>query len=483
MTASIGNYINCQWVSSSDNQTYEQRNPADLTEVTDRWPKSTVRDTQRAIQAAEKAFAPWSALTVYQRLEYFRKALELMKIKKDAIAQTITSENGKTLRESHTEILSSIKEMEFLMHQGLRIAGTIMPSQAEDVLAYTIRVPLGVVGIIAPWNFPFNVPARKVVPALMMGNTCILKPANLTPGCGAEFVKLFDQVGLPAGVLNMVTGSGSLIGGELVSHPLVKAVSFTGSTEVGRQINQNAAATFTRTQLEMGGKNPMIVLADADLEKAADDAVLAGFACAGQWCTATSRIILEKSIAEEFMILLLERTARITVGKGTDDNVQMGPVCGQVQLNTILSAIEKGKKEGAKLIAGGNAITSDGLEHGCFIEPTIFANVTPDMYIAREEIFGPVVSLLTVADFDQAIQVANAVPYGLSSSLYTRDLEKTFRFLERTEVGLTHVNMPTAHKEPQLSFGGVKLSGHGIPESGQTGFEFFSEHKVAYIKY
>ncbi len=483
MDSANGNYINGRWVSSSDNQTYEQRNPADLTEITGRWPKSTVQDTQQAIQAGERAFGPWSALTVYQRHEYLRKALEVMEKNKTCIAQMITRENGKTVKESQMEIESSRKEMEFLMHEGLRMAGTLMPSRVEGVLAYSIRVPLGVVGIISPWNFPFNVPCRKVIPALMMGNTCILKPANLTPGCGAEFVKLFEQAGLSAGVLNLVTGSGSIIGGELVANPAVKAVSFTGSTEVGRQINQGAAATFTRTQLEMGGKNPMIVLADADLEKAVDDAVLAGFACAGQWCTSTSRIILEKSIADDFLTLLLERTARITVGKGTEEKTQMGPVCGQGQMDSILAAIERGKHEGATLIAGGRRISTEGLQHGCFIEPTLFSDVTPDMYLAQEEIFGPVLSILTVSHWEEALEVANGVKYGLSSSIYTRDLEKAFRFLEQTEAGITHVNMPTAHKEAQLSFGGVKLSGHGIPESGKTGFEFFSEHKVIYIKY
>jgi aldehyde dehydrogenase (NAD+) len=252
---------------------------------------------------------------------------------------------------------------------------------------------------------------------------------------------------------------------------------------VGRQINKNAAATFTRTQLEMGGKNPMIVLADADLEKAADDAILAGFACAGQWCTSTSRLIVEKAVVEELTAMLIERAARIDVGPGTDPKIQMGPVCGQGQLDTILSAIEIGKKEGANLVAGGNRITQGHLEKGCFVEPTIFTNVTPEMYIAQEEIFGPVLCVITASDFEDAIHIANNVKYGLSSSIYTRDLEKPFRFLEQTEVGLTHVNMTTAHKEPQLSFGGVKLSGHGVPESGKTGFEFFSEHKVAYINY
>jgi len=340
-----------------------------------------------------------------------------------------------------------------------------------------------VAAVIAPWNFPFNVPCRKVTPALMAGNTCVLKPSNLTPGVGAAFVRLYDEAGLPAGVLNFITGSGAVIGNELVSHPAVKAVSFTGSTEVGRMIHQKAADRFIRTQLEMGGKNPIVVLADADLKAAADGTVLAAYACAGQWCTSTSRALVERSVHDEFIELLLERIKKIVVGKGTDTGTTMGPVCGEGQLNNILSGIEKGKSEGGRLLTGGGRVLNGGLATGCFVQPTIFTDVKPDMFLGQEEIFGPVLSVLAVNSFDQAIEVANHVRFGLASSVYTRDLEKALTFVEKTDVGLTHVNLPTALKEPQLSFGGIKLSGFGVPEAGRTGIEFFTEHKVVYVKY
>jgi len=477
------NYINGQWLDCRDGRKYEHRNPADLREITGLWPKSSVEDVASAIEAAAAAFVSWSGLTVYQRAEYFTKVLQLMKSRIDQIAAVITAENGKTLKESKAEIDSAIREMEFQVGEGLRMAGEVMPSGQAGVMAYSMRRPLGVVAVISPWNFPFNVPCRKITPALITGNTCIFKPANLTPGIGAEFVKLFADAGLPPGVLNFVTGSGAVIGDAIVSNPLIKAVTFTGSTEVGRSIHQKAAANFTRTQLEMGGKNPLVVLADADLEAAVNSAVLAAYACAGQWCTSTSRVVIEKKVLNDFMNLLLDKVRKIVVGRGTDPQVTMGPVCGMTQVESVMASIQKGKSEGARLVIGGNRITNDGFAQGCFIEPTVFADVKPHMYIAQEEIFGPVLSIIAVDSFDEAIEVANGVKFGLSSSIYTKDLEKAMTFIEKTDVGLTHVNIPTAVKEPQLTFGGVKLSGCGIPEAGRAGIEFFTEHKVAYVKY
>lgn len=477
------NYINGQWAASSGKQTYEQLNPADLTEVTGIWQKSTVEDIRAAIDAARGVFTSWSALTVYQRAQYLKKALALMNQRVGKIAQVVTSENGKTLKESEGEIASAIKEMDFQISEGLRMSGEVMPTTRDGVLAYSVRRPLGAVAIIAPWNFPFNVPARKVTPALMAGNTCVLKPSVLTPGVSEEFVKLFEESGVPAGVLNFVTGSGAVIGDDLVSNPAIKAISFTGSTEVGMSIHKKAAANLTRTQLEMGGKNPIVVLADVNLEQAVDSTILAAYACAGQWCTSTSRAVVEKPVLKNFLDLLIEKVKKIKVGKGTSPDTAMGPVCGQSQLKNILAGIEKGRAEGAKLLIGGKRITDGDFQKGCFIEPTVFADVTPNMFLAQEEIFGPVLSVVAVDNFEKAVEVANAVKFGLSSSIYTNDLQKALAFVEKTDVGLTHVNLPTALKEPQLSFGGVKLSGCGTPEAGHTGIEFFTEHKVVYIKY
>jgi aldehyde dehydrogenase (NAD+) len=483
MVENYRNYINGQWTVSESGETYAQKNPADLRKVTGLWQKSTLNDTAVAIESASAAFGVWSRLTIYQRADYLKKVLNLMQQKVEAIAEVITAENGKTQAEAKGEIVSAIKEMDYQIQEGLRTSGHIMPSEREGVLAYQIRQPLGVVAVIAPWNFPFNVPCRKVTPALIAGNTCVLKPSNLTPGVGAEFVKLFEEAGLPSGVLNFITGPGSVIGNALVEHPSVKAVSFTGSTEVGMAIHKKAAVNMTRTQLEMGGKNPLIVLSDADLDLAAGSAALAAYACAGQWCTSTSRVIVEKAVLPEFLDRLVALVKKIVVGKGADLKTTMGPVCGEHQLKNIMAGIEQGKTEGAKLILGGSRILEGDLAHGCFVEPTIFTDVNPDMFIAREEIFGPVLSILAVANFEEAVSLANNVRFGLSSAIYTKDLQKALTFVEQTDVGLTHVNLPTALKEPQLSFGGIKLSGHGIPEAGQTGIEFFTEHKVVYIKY
>lgn len=477
------NFINGKWITSKSGRTYEHRNPANLQQVTGIWQYSSAEDVQEAIDAAQNAFDSWRSLTVYQRAEYLKRALELTKERVISIADVITTENGKTIAESKSEIFSAIKEMEFQINQGLRTGGQVMPCTQSGVLAYSIRCPLGPVAVIAPWNFPFNVLGRKCLPALVTGNTCVLKPANLTPGVGEEFVKLFNDAGLPSGVLNFVTGSGREAGNELVVNPKIRAVSFTGSTEIGMNIQKCSAPSMKRTQLEMGGKNPLIVLADADLEKAADSVALAAYACAGQWCTSTSRAIVEKSVMNDFLDILIARIKRIIVGPGTDPNITMGPVCGENQLNGILTGIAKGKAEGAIIVSGGHRLMTDNLQNGCFVEPTVFSNVTPEMFLAQEEIFGPVLSVMTAEDFEHTIQLANNVRFGLSSSIYTNDLHKAMTFVNRTNVGLTHVNMPTAVKEPQLSFGGVKTSGFGIPEAGKTGIEFFTEHKVVYINY
>jgi alpha-ketoglutaric semialdehyde dehydrogenase len=477
------NYIDGAWVPASDGATFEQRNPADLNEVTGWWPAASVVDAQAAITAAQAAQPAWAALTVYQRADYLKRALTLMVERRDQIAEVITVENGKTLAESRAEIDSAIREMEFQIHEGLRLRGDQLPSAVDGVLAYSMRVPLGVVSIIAPWNFPFNVPGRKGTPALMAGNTVVFKPASLTPQVGLEFSKLLVDAGLPAGVWNFVCGGGRTVGETLTTDARIKAISFTGSTGVGRRIHEKAATILARTQLEMGGKNPLVVLADADLEQAAQAAVTAAFACAGQWCTSTSRVLVERSVAAELTERIAAKAQAHRIGRGTDDGVTMGPVCGQEQLDGILKYIEIGKNEGARLVCGGERVTTTGLDRGCFIAPTVFTEVTAQMTIAQEEIFGPVLAIIPVDDFEQACTVANDVIFGLSSSIYTNDLNKAHRFIECTDVGMTHVNMLTALKEPQFTFGGVKQSGFGVPEAGQSGLEFFSEHKVVYLKY
>jgi len=475
----LKNFIHGEWTSSVTGAVAEQRNPANLSEVTCRFQQSGREDARAAIASAASALPAWSAWTAPKRAEFLIRAQAVLTRRQEEIAECITRENGKTLAESRIEVTAAIKEMDWQIGEGRRLSGETVPVERDGVLAYSIRQPLGVVSVISPWNFPFNVICRKCVPALMVGFTVVLKPASLTPRTASLFVEALTEAGLPRGVLNFITGPGSTAGDELVVNPAIRAISFTGSTPVGMGIHQKAAATLARTQLEMGGKNPAVILADADLEAAAEAVALAAYACAGQWCTSTSRAIVEASVFDRFQELLLGRVAKIRVGHGLDPRTTMGPVCGEQQAQDILRYIEAGRREGARLAAGGRRIG----DAGCFIEPTVFTGVTPEMVIAREEIFGPVLALLKVAGFDEAVRAANDTAFGLSSSVFTRSLEHALRFVEATDVGLTHVNMPTAYKEPQLSFGGVKQSGVGTPEAGKTGIDFFSRHKVAYVKF
>ena len=477
------NYIDGEWVGSADGRTFEQRNPANLEQVTGEWPKSTREDARRAIEAAHAAFPEWSGIGVHRRAEILSRAVAVMKGQTEKIAAILTEENGKTLDESRTEAGSAVREMEFQIAQGLAMCGETAPSATPGVFAYSVRRPVGVASIISPWNFPFNVPGRKCTPALISGNTIVFKPASLTPKAGKAFVDVFVEAGLPPGVLNFVCGGGGTVGEEMTTNPLVEAISFTGSTGVGKGIQQSVAQTLIRTQLELGGKNPVVIMEDANLDKAADAVAKAAYACAGQWCTSTSRAIVVREVAETFNARLLERARALRVGDGGTDGVDMGPVCGTDQLESITGYIKIGQEEGATLAQGGHRLTDNGMDQGCFIEPTVFTNVQSHMRIAQEEIFGPVLSVLVAENFDEALELANRVEFGLSSSIFTQDISRAFQFLEKTEVGLTHVNMMTAYREPQLSFGGVKSSGHGIPEAGKTGIEFFTEHKVAFINY
>ena len=483
MAESFPNLIAGEWRAASDRGTFEQRNPARLDEVTGRWPAATREDARAAIAAAGEAFPAWAATPARERAGFLQAALAAMRTRRDEIIRIVTLENGKTLDESAIEVDAALREFEFQIHEGQRALGEVAPSSERGVFAYSTRRPLGVVSIIAPWNFPIVVPGRKIAPALMAGNTVVFKPASLTPRTGHLFAEFFEAAGLPTGVFNFLTGGGSTVGHELTTHPAIRAVSFTGSTEVGKKLQQATAPNLVRTQLELGGKNPMVVLEDADLDLAARDAINAAFACAGQWCTSTSRLVVVDSIADALVERVRDLAARYVLGPGEREGVTMGPVCGTDQLETILAAIERGKAEGAELFAGGNRATAGDLAGGCFIEPTLFDRVAPDSFLGQEEVFGPVLTIQRVRDFDHAVEVANGVRYGLASSIYTQDLRRAFEFQARSAVGLTHVNMVTAYKEPQLSFGGIRESGAGHPEAGRTGIEFFTDHQVAYVRY
>ncbi|HKI70578.1 MAG TPA: aldehyde dehydrogenase family protein [Verrucomicrobiae bacterium] len=479
----LKNYINGKWLDSPSGKKKTNTNPADKRETVSEAPVSTVQDAEQAIQSANNAYAGWSHTPMPQRATLLREVVRRMEEQEDAFVNIITLENGKTLRESQTEFRAAIKEAEFQIAQGRQLGGVHLSSERPGASCYLTRRPLGVASLITPWNFPLNVACRKMFPALVAGNCCVLKPADPTPATAALLFEVMAQLDFPPGVVNFIMGQGSVIGDTLVTHPFVKAISFTGSTEVGLGIARRAAGSPTQVQLEMGGKNPLVVLADADLEKAIDAALLGAFSCSGQWCTSTSRVIVEAKIYDHFLDGLIARTREIVVGDGRDSSSRMGPVTGSKQYETILNYIQIGKNEGARLCVGGQALKEGKLAHGCFIAPTIFADVTPKMRIAQEEIFGPVLSVLKASDFDDALRIANETIYGLSSSIFTNDLAKAQRFIEDSEVGLCHVNLPTAHKEPQLEFGGVKESARGLPEAGRAGIEFFTTHKAVYVKH
>lgn len=478
----FGNYINGAWVTSGSGATSPDYNPANKHELICEVQASTPADVNLSIGAAEAAFPAWRRTPVPQRAAMLQDVVQAMKVQEEAFTRTITLENGKTLRESRAEFLAAVKEAEFQIGQGRRLGGNHVPSEQRGVLCYLTRQPLGVVSVITPWNFPLNVVCRKLFPALIAGNCCVLKPADFTPMSSALLVEAIDRVGLPPGVVNFVTGRGSVIGDTLVTHPAIRAISFTGSTEVGLGIAAKVGNRQTKVQLEMGGKNPLVVLADADLGRAVDAAILGGYSCSGQWCTSTSRVIVEAPVYDEFLALLVANVKKITVGNGLDESARMGPVAGPTQYKTISEYLEIGKLEGARLAVGGSPLNDGEYAEGYFIAPTVFADVRPEMRIAREEIFGPVLSVLRASDFEDAIGQANATIFGLASSIYTRDLAKALRFIEESEVGLCHVNMPTAWKEPQLEFGGIKDSGRGLPEAGECGALFFTEHKAVYIR-
>jgi len=476
------NFINGRWVESRSARTVERRNPANLDEVIGLAPQSTREETREAIAAARAAFPAWRETPAPVRGRVVAKAALLMEQQKEELARILTREEGKTLKDSLGEVVKSINILEFMAGESRRIGGETVPSELPKNFAYTLKQPLGVVAAITPWNFPVSIPVWKISPALIAGNTVVFKPATLTPFTGAKVVEIFEQAGVPAGVLNMVVGSGGEVGDELLQHPDVRAVSFTGSNEVGSELYALGARKMKKCQCEMGGKNPLVILADADLPLAVESAAFGAFASTGQRCTATSRVVVEEKVADQFVTLLVERARKFKVGNGLEPGVDMGPAVDEAQLKTDLKYIEIGKKE-AKLLLGGERLTGPEHARGYFVAPTIFDHVAADSTIAQDEIFGPVLSVVRVHDFDEAVRTANSVRYGLSSSIYTNDAAKIFEFIERIETGITHINSPTVGGEAQLPFGGMKATGVGIREMGRVAIDFYTELKTVYIDY
>jgi aldehyde dehydrogenase (NAD+) len=477
------NYIDGRWVEAKSGKTFENRNPANRHDLIGLFPASGLEDVDHAVNAAKKAFPKWRLVPAPKRGEILYRVGELLRQRKGEIARIITREMGKTLGEAHGEVQKGIDTAFYNDGEGRRLFGETTPSELPDKFAMSVRLPIGVCGLITPWNFPMAIPTGKIFPALLCGNPVVVKPAEETPLAAVKLFEILEEAGMPPGVANLVHGAGEEAGAALVRHPDVRLVSFTGSTEVGREIAAVCGQKLKRVSLEMGGKNAQIVMEDADLKLALDGALWGAFATTGQRCTATSRLILHRSIKEGFTEMLLERVEKIKIGDGLDETVDMGPLINEAARQKVHRYVQIGKEEGARLLTGGAPYENERCLHGTFYRPTVFDHVSPTMRIAQEEIFGPVLSILEVQSFEQAIEILNSTAYGLSSSIYTRDVARAFRAVRDLEAGITYINGPTTGAEAHLPFGGVKDSGNGHREAGTTVYDIFSEWKSVYIDF
>jgi aldehyde dehydrogenase (NAD+) len=477
------NFIDGEWVEASTGETFENRNPADTRDLVGIFQKSGKADVDAAVDAAKRAFQKWRLVPAPRRAEILYHAAELLIERKEDFARDMTREMGKILKETRGDVQEAIDTSFYMAGEGRRMFGPTVPSELPNKFAMAVRQPLGVCCMITPWNFPMAIPSWKLFPALVAGNTCVIKPAQDTPLSVFNFVRTLSDAGVPRGVVNIVTGFGSKIGAPMMEHPDVRAVSLTGSTDVGRIVGETCARSFKHCSLELGGKNPMIVLDDANLELALEGGLWGGFGTSGQRCTAASRVAVHTKIYREFLNLFAERTRALKLGDGLDPDTDVGPVVNETQLQTVMKYVNIGKREGAKLVVGGNRAQSGELAHGWFYEPTIFADADPKMTIAQEEIFGPVVALIPFSSFEQAVEIANGVTYGLSASIYTRNVNQAYRAMRDIETGIVYVNAPTIGAEIQLPFGGTKRTGNGHREAGTAAIDFYSEWKTLYVDY
>jgi len=482
-TKVLKNFIDGEWVESSTGETFEDRNPADTRDVVGIFQKSAKADADAAVDAAKRAFAKWRLVPAPRRAEIVFRAAEILIERKEDCARDMTREMGKVLNETRGDVQEAIDAAYYNAGEGRRLFGPTVPSELPNKFAMAIRQPIGVCGMITPWNFPMAISSWKLLPAIVCGNTCVIKPAQDTPLSTFNLVRALTDAGLPQGVINVVTGFGVEVGTPLAEHSHVRAISLTGSTAVGRIIGGIAAKSFKHCSLELGGKNPMIVLDDANLDLAIEGGLWGGFGTTGQRCTATSRIVVQKGVYREFIERYLNRAKKLKVGNGLDETVQMGPVINEKQLETDLSYVEIGQNEGAKLVCGGHRLDQGEYRHGWFMEPTVFVDVDPKMRIAQEEIFGPVVSIIPCEDLENAIEIANGIEYGLSSSLYTKDVNKAFGAIRDLETGITYINAPTIGAEVHLPFGGTKATGNGHREGGIGAVDFYTEWKAVYVDY
>ena len=479
--AAYKNFIGGDWVESISGRRYPVFNPARKTESVGEFQTSTAEDATVAVEAARAALPGWANTPAPGRASVLFRALEIMGRRADEIARTITTEEGKPIGDAMGEVRRAMNIIEYAAGEGRRMFGYTTPSELPNTVAYTIKRPLGVVGIITPWNFPIAIPAWKIAPALICGNALVFKPASSTPLSAVMLVEVFEEAGLPPGVLNLVTGPGAQVGNALVENTGVNGISFTGSTEIGTDLYANSAQRLKKVQAEMGGKNAVILLADADMDKALGGIVQGAFGSTGQRCTATSRVIVEEGVYDQFMEGLIDRTSKLKIGDGIDPAMDVAPLSSQSQYDKVLEYIGVGTEEGAHLAYGGHGLTEGEYSEGFYVEPTVFTDVSPDMRIAREEIFGPVLTVFKARNLEEAIQISNSVEFGLSSSVYTKDLTRAFEYINTVETGMVHVNAPTLGGEVHLPFGGLKASGVGQREQGTEAFDFFTETITVYI--
>jgi aldehyde dehydrogenase (NAD+) len=481
------NFINGEWVASVTGKTFESRNPADNTDLIGEFQDSSPEDVNAAVAAAKAAFKDWKGMPAARRADFIYRAGEILRRDKEKLAREMTREMGKVIDEARGDVQEAIDIAFLAAGEGRRLFGYTTPSELPNKFAMCVRSPIGVVGLVTPWNFPIAIPCWKGMVALVCGNPVVIKPASLTPLLVVMLAEVFEEAGLPKGVWNVVTGSGSKVGDPLVHHPDVRVVSFTGSTEVGREISKACAPAFKHVHLEMGGKNVIMVMDDANIDLAVDGAVWGAFGTTGQRCTAASRLVVHEKVHDEFVEKLAKRTKAMKLGYGLAKGVDVGPAVSAGQLKTDADYVKIGRDEGAEVVAGGNVVTGvvDGFDFskGHFHEPTVFANVTRNMRIAQEEIFGPVTAVIKCGSLEEAIDIGNDIRYGLSSSIYTQDINNAFVAMREMDTGLFYVNAPTIGAETHLPFGGNKETGNGHREAGIAGIDVFTEWKSIYVDY
>ena len=477
------NYINGEWVEARCSQTFQNLNPADKGDVIGFFPASDKCDLEQAVAAAQAAYDGWRLTPPPRRAEILFRAAQTLVERKEELARDMTREMGKVLKETRGDVQEAVDMGFYMAGEGRRMFGYTSTSELPNKFGMCVRMPLGVCGMITPWNFPMAIPSWKIFPALACGNTVVFKPASDTPLSATSFVQILNESGLPRGVLNLVTGSGSKVGAPLMKHGDVRVISFTGSTEVGREVSVACAPDFRHCHLEMGGKNIILVMEDADLDLALDGALWGGFGTTGQRCTAASRVAVHKKVYKQFLSRFVERARHLKVGNGLDPTTEMGPCINDKQRQMVEHYVQVGENEGARLLCGGTRLEEGDYGKGSFYTPTIFGDCHPQMRIAQEEIFGPVVSLLPFDDFEQAVEIANGVVYGLSASIYTQDVNRVFAAMRDLYTGIVYINAPTIGAEIHLPFGGTKQTGNGHREAGIAGIDVFTEWKSIYVDY